>query len=97
MAICLFVTNLKGTSSMHLHRDLGITQRHAWHIVHRLREAWSGDNTPPFDGPTEFDEMALGEKRKWMRSAKRRELLERYGRGSVTTVVGAKDRGTGPY
>lgn len=27
--IYLFVANLKGTSSMHLHRDLGITQRHA--------------------------------------------------------------------
>ena len=41
-AIALYqvTTNLKGVSSMKLHRDLGITQRSAWFLAHRLREAW---------------------------------------------------------
>ena len=35
---------IKGTSSMKLHRDLGITQKSAWHLAHRLRESW--DDSP---------------------------------------------------
>ena len=33
MAIYLMMTGIKGTSSMKLHRDLGITQKTAWHLV----------------------------------------------------------------
>ena len=53
-AIALYqvTTNLKGVSSMKLHRDLGITQRSAWFLAHRLREAWK-DNGPQFSGPVE--------------------------------------------
>ena len=34
----LYMTNLKGVSSMKLHRDLGIGQKAAWHMAHRIRE-----------------------------------------------------------
>ena len=49
-AIYLVATNLKGVSSMKLHRDLGIGQKSAWYLAHRIREAWKevGD---PFAGP----------------------------------------------
>ena len=40
IAAYLMTTNLKGVSSMKLHRDLGIAQSSAWHMLHRLREAW---------------------------------------------------------
>ena len=40
IAIYLLTTNLKGVSSMKLHRDLAITQKSAWHQAHRLRAAW---------------------------------------------------------
>lgn len=40
IATYLFATNLKGVSSMKLHRDLGVTQKTAWFMVHRLRESW---------------------------------------------------------
>lgn len=33
----LFMTNLKGVSSMKLHRDLGITHRSVRHMAHRIR------------------------------------------------------------
>ncbi len=39
IAFYLFATNLKGVSSMKLHRDLGITQKSAWFMAHRIREA----------------------------------------------------------
>lgn len=41
IAIYLCATGIKGVSSMKLHRDLGVTQRTAWFMLHRLRKAWS--------------------------------------------------------
>lgn len=83
---------------MHLHRDLGVTQKTAWFLAQRIREAWVEGDTPPFpfEGPVEFDETFLGGRRKWMRTAKKKALLEEYGRGfaALSTVVGARDRDT---
>ena len=93
-AIALYqvTTNLKGVSSMKLHRDLGITQRSAWFLAHRLREAWK-DQGSQFAGPVEVDETYIGGKRKNMSKAKR---SVQTGRGTVgkAVVVGAKDRAT---
>ncbi len=93
-AIALYqvTTNLKGVSSMKLHRDLGITQRSAWFLAHRLREAWK-DHGPQFTGPVEADETYIGGKRKNMPKSKRAKLT---GRGAVgkAIVVGTKDRAT---
>ena len=94
LAIYLCLTSLKSVSSMKLHRDLGVSQRAAWFMLHRIREAWGdddGDN--PFDDPVEVDETYMGGKRKNMPKAKRAKM---EGRGSVgkTAIVGAKDRAT---
>ena len=35
LALYILKTGLKGTSSMKLHRDLGTTQKAAWHVAHR--------------------------------------------------------------
>jgi len=43
IAFYLFSANLKSVSSMKQHRDLGITQKSAWHTGHRIREAWGGE------------------------------------------------------
>ena len=93
IAIFLSATHLKGLSSMKLHRDLGVTQKTAWHLAHRIREAWKNE-VDPFIGPVEVDETYVGGKRKNMHKHKRKELT---GRGSVgkVAVAGAKDRATG--
>ena len=39
IAVYLLTTSLKGVSSMKLHRDLGISQKSAWHLAHRLRKS----------------------------------------------------------
>ena len=57
-AFFLYSTNLKGVSSLKLHRDLGITQKSAWHIAHRIREAWDVD-TGRFEEPVETDEIYI--------------------------------------
>ena len=97
IALYLFVTNLKGTSSMHLHRDLGVKQQTAWHLGHRIREAWATDDAPPFDGPVEADETHVGGLRRYMHAERRGPLLDLYGRGtgSMTTVAGLRERDTG--
>ena len=92
IAIYLFVTNLKGVSSMKLHRDLGIAQK-AWHLAHRIREAWGPREREAFGGPVEVDETYVGGKRKNMPRKKRKGLTGR-GTAGKTIVVGAKDRGT---
>ncbi len=94
VGIYLFMTNIKGVSSMRLHRELGISQKAAWFMLHRLRLTFEAD-ADPFEGPVEVDETYMGGKRKNMSNAKRAELAD-TGRGPVgkTAVVGAKDRAT---
>ena len=96
IAIYLCITSLKSVSSMKLHRDIGVSQRAAWFMLHRIREAWGEDgDEEPFDGPVGVDETYIGGKRKNMSNAKRKELAG-TGRGAVgkTAVVGMKDRDT---
>ncbi|WP_419854310.1 IS1595 family transposase [Candidatus Poriferisodalis sp.] len=94
IAIYLWATSLKGVSSMKLHRDLDITQKSAYFLAQRLREAWS-DMGGDMAGPVEVDETFVGGKAKNMHAVDRERRIT--GRGGIdkTAVAGAKDRATG--
>ena len=63
IAIYQHLTNLKGVSSMKLKNDLGVTQKTAWFMLHRIRDAY--DYEPSLlDGPVEADETFVGGKGK---------------------------------
>ena len=91
LAIYLLTTGIKGTSSMKLHRDLGVTQKTAWHLSHRIRAMWqAGDFL--LSGPVEADETYIGGKETNKHESRKLKL----GRGTIgkTPVTGVKDRST---
>ena len=92
-ALYLISTNLKGVSSMKLHREMKLSQKSAWHLAHRIRKAWGSSGGNLFDGPVEVDETYMGGLRRNMQKSKRQGLT---GRGTVdkVPVVGVKDRAT---
>ena len=63
VGIYLFTTNIKGISSMKLQRELGIGQKAAWFMLHRLRKAFEVE-VGPFSGTVEVDETFIGGKEK---------------------------------
>ena len=92
MTFYLMSTHLKGVSSMKLHRDLGITQKSAWYMEHRIREIWNDAKSEKFVGPVEADETYIGGKE----SNKHEWKKLQSGRGTVgkVPVAGVKDRAT---
>ena len=92
-AIYLELTSLKGVSSLKLRRDLGVTQKTAWFLLHRIREAWADETGEKLPGPVEADETFVGGKRKNMSKSRRRRLgLGGRGPEGKVPVAGVKDR-----
>ncbi len=61
-AVWLIASNRNGISSYELARGIKVTQRTAWFMLHRIREAMVGDPTEPLTGEVEADEAWIGGK-----------------------------------
>src|ERR1035438_9846227 len=88
------VVNCKnGISSYEVHRAIGITQKSAWFLDHRIRFALglAPGNTP--SGQVEEDENFIGGKARNMHKAKREEKITGTGGKDKTAVMGILERG----
>lgn len=89
-AMYLLVTARKGISSLQLSKEIGITQKSAWFVLHRLREA-VGKDLDKLRGEVEIDETFIG----GLESNKHEANKQRLGRGAVgkVAVLGMRERG----
>ncbi len=89
-AMYLLVTARKGISSMQLAKEIGITQKSAWFVLHRIREACGGPKLTKLKGIVELDECFIGGKERNKHEHKKLKA----GRGAVgkTAVLGMRER-----
>lgn len=89
------ISNCKnGISSYEVARALGITQKSAWHMLHRLREAMNGGQMFKMggNGPIEVDETHIGPKPQKMHRAKRLKVHGPDRKDTTAVVMGMLDR-----
>jgi len=60
----LFLSHKRGVSSCQLARDLGITQKTAWNMLHKIRQYMTKENNHVLSGEVEIDETFVGGKNK---------------------------------
>ena len=63
-AMFLFLAHKRGVSSCQLARDLGITQKTAWNMLHKIRKYMNCENNHILSGEVEIDETFVGGKNK---------------------------------
>jgi transposase-like protein len=91
-ALWLVVNCKNGISSCELARDLGVTQKSAWFMAHRLRYALKHGGFGLLSGDVEADETFIGGKARFMHKSKRAKVFKR-GPSGKTIVVGVLQRG----
>jgi transposase-like protein len=92
-ALWLIVNCKNGISSCEVARDLGITQKSAWFLDHRIRMSLHSGSIEKASGHVEVDETFIGGKARNMHVAQRRRRITGTGTKDKTAVVGILERG----
>jgi transposase-like protein len=91
-ALWLVVNCKNGVSSCEVARDLGITQKSAWFMNHRIRMALHGGSIEKASGHVEADETFIGGKARNMHVAERKRRITGTGGKDKTPVLGIVQR-----
>src|SRR5206468_8136876 len=83
-----------GVSSWEIHRAIGVTQKTAWFMLHRIRLAMQDENTGgKFSGHVEVDESFIGGKARNMHKAERARKITGRGPQGKAIVAAVLQRG----
>jgi transposase-like protein len=83
------IANCKnGISSYEVHRALGITQKSAWFLIHRIRLAMQAESLEKIDGQAEVDETFIGGKARNMHKSRRAKKIQGRGSSGKAIVIG---------
>jgi transposase-like protein len=94
MAMWMVVNCKNGVSSYEIHRALGVTQKTAWFLDHRIRLMLGNDYAGgKLSGEVEADETFIGGKARNMHIAKRARRITGTGGKDKTAVMGLLERG----
>ncbi len=82
-----------GVSSCEIARDLGVSQKTAWFMLHRIREAMQDKTATKLAGEVEVDESFIGGKSRNMHRAKRERVITGTGGKDKAIALGMVERG----
>ena len=92
-AIWLIANAKNGVSSYEMHRSLGVTQKTAWFMMHRIRLAMQSETFEMMGGgPVEADETFIGGKSENMHKDRREKRIKSTGPAGKTVVFGLLER-----
>lgn len=92
-AMWLVVSCKNGVSSYEIHRGIGVTQKTAWFMNHRIRFALGMPSEEKLSGEVEVDETFIGGKARNMHVEKRERRITGTGGKDKTAVMGILERG----
>jgi transposase-like protein len=92
VAIWLLANAKNGISSYELHRAIGITQKSAWFMLHRVRLAMQAEDGGKIGGDVEVDETFIGGRSRFMHKAKRERVIKGTGGKGKIAVMGLLER-----
>lgn len=92
MAMYLISSHKKGISSHQLARDIEVTQKTAWYMLQKVRALYAQDDSVPFSGTVECDEVYIGGKEKWKHKSMRTPNTQGRSTKTKTPVFGMMER-----